>query len=78
MRCLVVLLGYHLVFANGQDGKSVDDLITEIFDAKNSQSDLSKPVPTVSPGQCECVPYYLCNNNTIITDGAGLIDIRYL
>lgn len=24
----------------------------------------------------ECVPYYLCANGTIITDGAGLIDIR--
>lgn len=24
----------------------------------------------------ECVPYYLCNNNKIITDGVGLIDIR--
>jgi len=24
----------------------------------------------------ECVPYYLCKNGTIITDGSGLIDIR--
>merc|ERR1712133_178263 len=24
----------------------------------------------------ECVPYYQCHNGTIITDGAGLIDIR--
>merc|ERR1712038_1581368 len=24
----------------------------------------------------ECVPYYQCNNGTIITDGEGLIDIR--
>merc|ERR1712013_934508 len=24
----------------------------------------------------ECVPYYQCQNGTIITDGAGLIDIR--
>merc|ERR1712002_1139912 len=23
-----------------------------------------------------CVPYYQCSNGTIITDGAGLIDIR--
>lgn len=28
-------------------------------------------------GKCECVPYYLCANNTIIKDGVGLIDIRY-
>lgn len=26
---------------------------------------------------CDCVPYYLCKNNTIIKDGFGLIDIRY-
>lgn len=24
----------------------------------------------------ECVPYYLCNDNEIITDGTGIIDIR--
>ena len=23
-----------------------------------------------------CVPYYQCSNGSIITDGAGLIDIR--
>lgn len=27
-------------------------------------------------GDCTCVPYYLCKNNTIIKDGLGLIDIR--
>jgi len=30
---------------------------------------------TASQGY-ECVPYYQCNNGTIITDGEGLIDIR--
>ncbi|XP_063222438.1 phenoloxidase-activating factor 2 [Bacillus rossius redtenbacheri] len=29
-----------------------------------------------NPLDCECVPYYLCLNNSIITDGVGLIDIR--
>ena len=29
-----------------------------------------------NPLQCQCVPYYLCKNNQIITDGVGLIDIR--
>lgn len=28
------------------------------------------------PGQCVCVPVYLCDNGQIITDGAGIIDIR--
>ncbi|RZF34153.1 hypothetical protein LSTR_LSTR003563 [Laodelphax striatellus] len=26
--------------------------------------------------QCTCVPYFLCDNGTIITDGANIIDIR--
>lgn len=25
---------------------------------------------------CECVPYYLCHNNSIVDNGVGLIDIR--
>lgn len=25
----------------------------------------------------ECVPYYLCKNGTVITDGEGLLDIRF-
>lgn len=28
------------------------------------------------PGVCVCVPYYLCKEGEIITDGAGIIDIR--
>ncbi|NEU32702.1 hypothetical protein GN156_18455, partial [bacterium LRH843] len=26
--------------------------------------------------QCTCVPYFLCDNGTIVTDGANIIDIR--
>ncbi|KDR08623.1 tryptase isoform X3 [Zootermopsis nevadensis] len=29
-----------------------------------------------NPLDCQCVPYYLCHNDTIIEDGRGLIDIR--
>ncbi|CAL7939213.1 unnamed protein product [Xylocopa violacea] len=28
------------------------------------------------PTNCECVPYYLCMNGKILSDGTGLIDIR--
>lgn len=35
-----------------------------------------RPVNVVNTCQGECVPYFLCNNNTINTDGSGLIDIR--
>lgn len=34
------------------------------------------PPPNKSSKDCVCVPYYLCENGTIITDGKGLIDIR--
>lgn len=34
------------------------------------------PPPPVYTCSGECVPYYLCNNNEIITDGTGIIDIR--
>ncbi|KAL4123183.1 hypothetical protein QTP88_015406 [Uroleucon formosanum] len=30
-----------------------------------------------TPGQCKCVPYYLCSNNTFVTSGKGLIDQRF-
>ncbi|CAL4078814.1 unnamed protein product, partial [Meganyctiphanes norvegica] len=35
-------------------------------------------IPFQEEAWCTCVPWYLCNtdNNTIITDGTGIIDIR--
>ncbi|XP_047119356.1 phenoloxidase-activating factor 2 [Schistocerca piceifrons] len=35
-----------------------------------------RPSGSMAQGDCECVPYYLCQNDSIITDGVGLIDIR--
>lgn len=33
--------------------------------------------PTPPPRNCICVPFYLCDSNqTIITDGTGIIDFR--
>lgn len=38
----------------------------------------NSPEPPVQPQLCECVPYYLCNQNrTISQDGDGLVDIRF-
>lgn len=31
---------------------------------------------TCRGGAGVCVPYYLCQNDTVVTDGAGIIDIR--
>ncbi|XP_063607380.1 phenoloxidase-activating factor 2-like [Penaeus indicus] len=34
-------------------------------------------ITTCNNGLGVCVPYYLCNEGNVITDGAGLIDIRF-
>lgn len=37
------------------------------------------PSGDLSNSSCECVPYYLCNDdNTLNTDGTGVIDIRFV
>lgn len=30
------------------------------------------------PDGCDCVPFYLCKNHTIQTNGDGIIDIRFV
>ncbi|KAF2888849.1 hypothetical protein ILUMI_17324 [Ignelater luminosus] len=82
---LILLLSALLSFPAVQTGESLDDLIGEIF-AEPSETtagtDNRNPdgpgisTATTSPNGCECVPYYLCNNKTIITDGVRTIDIR--
>ncbi|XP_043250959.1 phenoloxidase-activating factor 2 isoform X1 [Colletes gigas] len=32
--------------------------------------------PKPLPSDCECVPYFQCNNGTILDNGVGLIDLR--
>lgn len=55
-------------------GDDLSSLIDEVF---RPQNDDSNNVAVKSEnGECTCVPYYLCQNNSIITDGVGLIDIR--
>lgn len=53
---------------------------SQTFESHNSGNDvrpIQNPQPTTgSTDDCECVPYYLCKNNTIIQDGEGLLDIR--
>ncbi|XP_054009337.1 phenoloxidase-activating factor 2-like isoform X2 [Hylaeus anthracinus] len=68
---------------------SLDTLIDGVFGpAPTPQSNLgtqgststtilgtqNKPKPL--PDDCECVPYYQCNNGTILDNGVGLIDLR--
>lgn len=80
------------VFGNGNTEQqrqvvsttSLDDLIGSVF-----QPATNNPIPSVTDsklgasggsggnGDCECVPYYQCQNGTILDNGVGLIDIRY-
>lgn len=73
---LLSFLGYTLI--NAQD---LDTLIGEVFTKPESGSTSGPPnlqpnqgLPGV--GDCVCVPYYLCNNGSINTNGEGIIDIR--
>jgi len=72
------------------DAGGIDDkLLEDIFGKPDGASNATNPDPiapidlTPSGGgtvagtdSCECVPYYLCNNNTIITSGYGVVSIR--
>ena len=58
------------VFVRPQTGGNSNN--PESTAQENNQAEESEQDPLV----CQCVPYYLCQNNTIITDGVGLIDIR--
>ncbi|XP_014260481.1 tryptase-2 isoform X2 [Cimex lectularius] len=54
--------------------KRNDDLTNNVgnHDVNNKEGGSSVP----GSDKCECVPYYLCANNSIITDGTGILDIR--
>lgn len=55
---------------------------SHLFKHKPQYQKLDKINPTAAPtvpvtGDCICVPFYQCDNNqTIITDGTGIIDVR--
>lgn len=77
---LLLVLGCALTQA-----QDLDSLIGEVFSKPNGDATTSTPnlqpnaggddsLPGV--GDCVCVPYYLCNNGSINTNGEGIIDIR--
>jgi len=72
---------------NAKPQADLDTLISEVFvrpqmgeNSNNPESMEQEKNQNQGPGpdplDCQCVPYYLCQNNSIITDGIGLIDIR--
>merc|ERR1712142_1376878 len=58
-----------------QTGALSDDVDVLVQVIQESNNNYPNDYVTESLGY-ECVPYYQCHNGTIITDGAGLIDIR--
>ncbi|XP_017776722.1 PREDICTED: tryptase-2-like [Nicrophorus vespilloides] len=63
----------------GISAQSLDDLISQIYKPTTDSPNLQPGLPGIggTGDTCICVPYYLCNsNNTINTNGEGLIDIR--
>lgn len=86
----LVLVGIFLLsLVNSQDS-SLDDLIKDVFSNvtdNNSNSDSGggtvvtkspKPPPKTENriSNCTCVPYYLCNDGKLNTNGMGIIDVR--
>lgn len=72
---------------SGKPADNIDDLIDEIFRPSNGSGSNSKPIDgngtilgpknTLPPNDnCECVPYYQCQEGSILDNGVGLIDIR--
>jgi len=72
---------------NARPQADLDSLIDEIFVRPQTGGNSNNPKATVEkkkqdkepvqdPLACQCVPYYLCENNTINTDGIGIIRIR--
>ncbi|CAH0559486.1 unnamed protein product [Brassicogethes aeneus] len=67
----------------------VDKKIQDIFGTSDPNPPSQPMISTTAPpnlqpnsggipgtGSCTCVPYYLCNNGSINTNGEGVIDIR--
>jgi hypothetical protein len=84
---MVVTVSLLMQLVNARAQADLDSLISQVFSrppteetSNNPESTAQKKDPDEGPEQdplsCQCVPYYLCQNNTIITDGVGLIDIR--
>ncbi|XP_046625131.1 phenoloxidase-activating factor 2-like isoform X1 [Neodiprion virginianus] len=51
-------------------------LIDNVAKSPGTPSTTSGSPTAINEEKCECVPYYQCQNNTIVTEGIGIIDIR--
>ncbi|XP_076250481.1 phenoloxidase-activating factor 2-like [Rhynchophorus ferrugineus] len=84
-KSLSELLGQPKAQPAGGSGLDLDsdtlNLINQVFTKPTSASQtVSSTTPAIQSNsggeQCTCVPYYLCNNGSVNTNGEGIIDIR--
>ncbi|KAF4518267.1 hypothetical protein B566_EDAN018383 [Ephemera danica] len=80
MRLAILWVLVLALVVHGQESGDLDSLIKEVFTpapANNGQPRVEEGFDEQgNPLACQCVPYYLCQNGTIKTDGEGVIDIR--
>ena len=68
----VLLASFLLLNCLVNCGDDLSSLIDEVFQPGKANENVNNH----GNSECTCVPYYLCQNNTVITNGVGLIDIR--
>lgn len=67
----IALICHHHISAN------TDDLVSEVFGAPPA-GEVAYASCVLNSTQGECVPFYLCSNESkILTGGEGVIDIRF-
>lgn len=84
MKILLFAIFTVLCFTLAQT-QNLDTLIDDVFTkpegstsaTPNLQPNLGGNEGIPGVGDCVCVPYYLCNNGSINTNGEGIIDIRW-
>lgn len=57
-------------------GDDIDRLIDQVFHPETTTKPVENRDNAADSDDCECVPYYQCQNGTILENGVGLIDIR--
>ena len=63
----------------GEDAGNMEtDTLQEIFGVVEVNNDFDSCEEYTEKFGYECVPFDQCHNGTIVTDGAGLIDLRTL
>lgn len=75
---LVISLATLSICQDVAEKGSIDDLIADVFSVptESKATDTNLQAPSKCGPNSECVPYYLCSDGKINTDGSDLLDIR--